>query len=186
MLDSILHTELRESLSMNALKQLRTDHRNVAKLFERFERCRPGEREAVAARICAELTVHATLEEELLYPAADDHLSDAKSKLIGHAHVEHATLKGLIHQIEQSDYSTRLYPALVRVLGEYVKHHVKEEEGEMFPALRKSGLDIDALGREIADRKKELVAGGALPTIDDDGDEEEDVEDLAGERSRSS
>jgi hemerythrin superfamily protein len=184
MLDPVPHAQRWEALNMNALKLLQNDHRNVARLFARFERCRPGEREAVAARICAELTVHATIEEELLYPAAAEHLSDAKSKLVDHAHVEHATLKGLIHQIVQSDSSTRLYPALVKVLGEYVKHHVKEEEGEMFPALRKSDLDLDALGRELAVRKRELVAGGALPDIDDDADDEEDeeyVDDLADE-----
>lgn len=163
---------------MNALKLLQTDHQSVAKLFARFERAHAGQREAIAARICAELTVHATLEEELLYPSARDHLGDEKLKLVDHADLEHATLKALVRQIEQSDSSTRLYTALVHVLSEYVKHHVEEEEGEMFPALRKSKLDLDALGRQLADRKQELVAGGALPATDDDADEDEEEQDV--------
>ena len=161
---------------MNALKLLKNDHRKVAGLFARFERAESREHEAIAARICAELTVHATIEEELLYPVAREHLTDAKQKLVDHADIEHATLKGLIHQIGQSDSSSRLYPALVKVLGEYVKHHVEEEEGQMFPALGKSEVDLDALGRELAARKQELLAEGALPAADDDDDESEDEE----------
>ncbi len=165
---------------MNALKLLKNDHRKVSGLFARFERAESREREAIAARICAELTVHATIEEELLYPVAREHLTDAKQKLVDHADIEHATLKGLIQQVGQTDSSSRLYPALVKVLGEYVKHHVEEEEGQMFPALSKSEVDLDALGRELAARKQELVAGGALPDAEDDesGDEEEDEDDV--------
>jgi hemerythrin superfamily protein len=173
---------------MNALELLKTDHQSVSRLFARFERADVGQREAIVARICAELTVHATIEEELLYPSARDHLSDAKLKLVDHADIEHATLKALVRQIEQSDSSTRLYSALVHVLSEYVKHHVEEEEAEMFPALRKSKLDLDALGHKLADRKQELVAGGALPATDDDADEDEDesgVDDLADDNDES-
>jgi hemerythrin superfamily protein len=169
-----------ETINMNALKLLQNDHQSVATLFARFERAPAGQREAIAARICAELSVHATLEEDLLYPSARDHLGDAKLKLVDHADIEHATLKALVRQIEQSDSSTRLYTALVHVLSEYVKHHVEEEEGEMFPALRKSRLDLDALGRQLAERRQELVAGGALPDTDDDADEEAEEQDVDG------
>jgi hemerythrin superfamily protein len=103
------------------------------------------------------LTVHATAEEELFYPAARDALGEEED-LIDEADVEHATAKELIAQIQGSSPDDPHYDAKVKVLGEYIDHHVKEEEGEIFPKVKKGGLDTAALGAEIAQRKEELMS----------------------------
>ena len=104
------------------------------------------------------LTVHATVEEEIFYPAAREALGEEED-LIDEADVEHATAKDLIAQIEgSSPAEDALFDAKVKVLGEYIAHHVKEEEGEMFPKAKKGKLDAAALGLEIAARKDELMA----------------------------
>ena len=78
--------------------------------------------------------------------------------MIDEADVEHASAKDLIAQIQESSPAEELYDAKVKVLGEYIEHHVKEEEGEIFPKAKKGGLDMSALGAEIAMRKEELMA----------------------------
>jgi hemerythrin superfamily protein len=84
--------------------------------------------------------------------------------------VEHASVKDLVSQIESGDPADDLFDAKVKVLGEYVTHHVKEEEGELFPKLEKTDLDLDVLGTELAERKQELMsaladdAGNVPPT----------------------
>ena len=84
---------------------------------------------------------------------------DAEDEL-DEAQVEHASLKELIAQIKSMDPDETLYNAKVKVLGEYVDHHVKEEEGEMFPKAKKSGLELDELGQQIKSRKEELQGAG--------------------------
>jgi hemerythrin superfamily protein len=108
------------------------------------------------------LTAHATAEEELFYPRAREVLGDDED-LVDEADVEHASAKELIAQIEAGSPDDPLYDAKVKVLGEYIDHHVKEEEGEMFPKIRKSDLDLDAIGEEIAARKAELTGQAADP-----------------------
>lgn len=112
----------------------------------------------MATEICEKLTAHATVEEELLYPAAREVLDDDED-LVDEALVEHATAKALMAQILDETPDDRFYDAKVKVLGEYITHHVKEEEGEMFPRIRKTDLDLNTLGMAIADRKEELMAG---------------------------
>jgi hemerythrin superfamily protein len=145
----------------DALRMLKDDHQRVQQLFERFERTRgDAQKERVAGTICDELKVHAQLEEELFYPAVREAIPD--SDLMNEAEVEHASAKELIAQIEDSSPSDERYEALVTVLGEYIKHHVKEEETEMFKKVRQSDLDLAALGEEMRERKGELLGvGGA-------------------------
>jgi hemerythrin superfamily protein len=143
----------------DALALLRADHQLVQALFDKFEKTRAEERKsALAAQICNELTVHAQIEEEIFYPAAREAIRD--EDLIHEATVEHQSAKDLIAQIEASDASDELFDAKVKVLGEYVKHHVKEEQSELFPQVRKTKLDLKELGERLTTRKQELMAGG--------------------------
>jgi len=143
---------------MDALKLLKQDHANVKAMFKEYEalgdRAFAGKKK-LADRICLELTKHSTAEEELFYPALRE-ASRESEDLVDEASVEHASLKALISQISQMDSHDELYDAKVKVLGEYVNHHVKEEEGEMFPKAREAGLDLEAMGREIEARKEEI------------------------------
>src|SRR5213079_2928584 len=113
------------------------------------------EKQALAERICALLTAHATIEEEIFYPAAREALDE--QNLLDEAEVEHATAKDLIEQIQSMDPTDELYDAKVKVLGEYVNHHVQEEEGELFPKCMSSEMDLDQLGEAISARKVELM-----------------------------
>ncbi len=139
--------------SEDALELLKDDHKKVKKLFKDFEKIREdgeaADKEALAEEICAELTLHTRIEEELFYPAAREAIEE--EDLLDEAEVEHATAKDLIAQIQEMDSSDPLYDAKVTVLGEYVNHHIEEEEKEMFPKIKKAReLDLDALGEEMA------------------------------------
>ena len=148
--------------SEDAIKLLTADHKEVKGLFKEYEKLVKAEagdeeKQALAEQICTMLTVHATAEEELFYPAARDALGDDED-LVDEADVEHSTAKELIAQIQGSSPDDPHFDAKVKVLGEYIDHHVKEEEGEIFPKAKKGGLDTAALGAEIAARKEELMA----------------------------
>ena len=138
----------------DALDLLKQDHREVSNLFEEFERATGARQETIANRICEALTVHAQIEEEIFYPAIREVVGD--EDLIDEADVEHATIKGLVGRIEKVGSSDEHYEAFVKVLGEYVKHHVREEEEEIFPTLRRTELDLKVLGEQLAERKAEL------------------------------
>ena len=149
------------SKAHDAVSLLEADHKEVKTLFKAYQKlvdadATDDEKQAVAEEICNALTVHATIEEELLYPAARDVLKE--DDLVDEATVEHASAKDLIAQIQGMDPSDSLYDAKVKVLGEYIDHHVKEEENEMFPKLRKSELDLAALGTDLQARKDELMS----------------------------
>lgn len=153
----------------DAIGMLTSDHKEVKALFQQYDKLAradgdAGEKHEIARKICAMLTVHATVEEEIFYPAARDALDDDEA-LIDEAEVEHATAKDLIAQLEDSSPDDdALYDAKVKVLGEYIDHHVKEEEGEIFPKAKKARLDTAALGAEMAARKKALMAEAEADT----------------------
>jgi hemerythrin superfamily protein len=133
----------------NALGTLLDDHRKVDKLFKDFEKAKTSaEKEQIARTVCNELTVHAALEEELFYPAVRQLDPEKFGDLLDEANVEHASVKNLITQIEAMGAEDALFDAKVTVLGEYVKHHVQEEEGELFPKLVAEKPDL----REIAEK----------------------------------
>jgi hemerythrin superfamily protein len=141
--------------STDALALLKADHDLVEDLFGKFEKARTDEqKDALADQICMELTIHAQIEEEIFYPAVREAIDD--EDLIDEAEVEHATAKDLIAQIEDSQAGDDKFEAKVTVLGEYIRHHVKEEESEMFPKVKKTDLDLKELGSEMAARKAEL------------------------------
>ena len=143
-----------------AIAQLTEDHARIKRMFKRYDKLAKSDadgsaRQELASMICAELTAHATAEEEILYPAARETLKEAD--LIDEAEVEHATAKDLIAQIEGSTPDDDRFDAKVKVLAEYVNHHVEEEEGEIFPKVRKGKLDTVLLGEQIAARKAEIM-----------------------------
>ena len=141
--------------SQNAITLLRADHQRVADLFETFEKSRStAKKKAIAQEICNELTVHATIEEEIFYPAAKAALDD--KEMVPEALVEHDGVKKLIVQIQGSEVD-EMFDARVKVLSELIKHHVKEEQTELFPAVKKTSLDLTALGAQLATRKTELL-----------------------------
>jgi hemerythrin superfamily protein len=158
----------------DAIQLLKKDHAEVTALFTRYEDAGDRDEKAeIASEICRKLTIHALCEEELLYPAAHESIDD---DLVYQAEVEHQGAKDLIARIEDADPEAENFDAMVRVLGEYVRHHVKEEESEMFPQLKRSDLDLEALGLELAERRSELET--ALGSAADEDDEAEDDEDL--------
>jgi hemerythrin superfamily protein len=142
----------------DAIALLEADHREVEKLFEEFEAATgDAQKRDLAIAVCVALKVHARLEEELFYPAAYPALDD--KSLLDEAQVEHASAKDLIAQIEAGAPGEAFYNARVKVLAEYIDHHVTEEENEIFPQCRKSKLDLAALGAVMAMRKQELMTG---------------------------
>lgn len=146
-----------ETDPQDAITLLTEDHEQVKSMFEQYEEL--GDRahaskQKLALQICTELTKHAVAEEEIFYPAVRAATKD--EDMLDEAIVEHASAKDLIAQIIAMDPKDDLYDAKVKVLGELIEHHVKEEEEEMFPKARKAKLDLMALGEAIATRKQEI------------------------------
>ena len=149
---------VRRTSSGDAIALLKADHQNVSAMFDRFERSRQESvKDELARNICDELTAHTAVEEEIFYPAVREEIGD--DDLMNEAAVEHASAKELIAQISKGRHGSDMFDAKVTVLGEYVKHHIKEEQNEIFPKVRKSGLDLKDLGARIQQRKDELTAG---------------------------
>ena len=137
---------------------LRADHKLVSGLFAEYEKTKSSpKKKRIVAQICTELTVHAQVEEEIFYPAVKQALND--HDLVPEATVEHATLKGLIAEVEGVEPDGDMFDAKIKVLSEYVKHHVKEEQNEMFPKAKSSKLDMVELGAKLTERKKALLEG---------------------------
>jgi hypothetical protein len=148
----------------DAISLLEADHREVEDLFEAYEGLTDAaEKKALADKICLALKVHTQIEEEFFYPPAREKTGDGD--LIDEAIVEHMGAKTLIAQIEAGLPDQPLYDAKVKVLGEQVRHHVEEEESELFPEVRATNLDLDALGAKLAARKAELMAQLAPPAL---------------------
>jgi len=151
-------TQSARSEGMNAIELLKHDHREVEEYFEEYEDLEDdAEKAELSAKICQALKVHAQIEEEIFYPAAREATGD--EDLLDEAVVEHAGAKRLIEEIESMEVGEDLYDAKIRVLGEQIKHHVKEEEEELFPEAERSDMDLKAVGEELEGRKMELMAG---------------------------
>lgn len=162
-----------------ALELLVADHRGVESLFEQYEQEKDGDegtRRDLAQKICAEITVHAQVEEELLYPWLRENLDDDDMDMVEEAQVEHNGAKDLIAQIEAASDIDEQYNAKVKVLGEYIKHHVNEEENEIFPKIRDMQEELDELGQEIAARKGELKEEMGIEAVEPDDEAEEEDE----------
>ena len=141
-----------------ALEMLKEDHDKVKKAFKEFEKLDREDTEALrqlVQTVCEELKVHTTLEEEIFYPAVREAIDD--EDIMNEAQVEHETAKMLIEQLENMGADDPNYHATFTVLGEYVKHHVKEEEDEMFPEAKKTDLNFEELATRMRERKTELM-----------------------------
>ncbi|MEO7277531.1 MAG: hemerythrin domain-containing protein [Sphingomicrobium sp.] len=147
-----------DTANKDAIALLKQDHRTVEELFEKFEKASgDGRKETLAQEICLELSVHAQIEEEIFYPACEGKIED---DLLKEAYVEHDGAKVLIAQILAGGPNDEYYDAKVKVLSEEIEHHVEEEEKRMegmFAQARQAGLDMDALGEQLAERKAELT-----------------------------
>ena len=145
----------------DATQILAADHKKVSKIFAEFEKIKDSDtqrKQELVKMACDELTVHAQVEEEIFYPALYEAFKEKDEDLVDEAEVEHASIKQLIETLKSSSPDDRLYDANVTVLAEYVKHHVKEEQDEIFPKARKAdGLDLKQMGEEITARKAQLM-----------------------------
>jgi hemerythrin superfamily protein len=148
------------SKTLTAIDLLKEDHEKVKKAFKEFEKMDRSDSETcrqVVQSVCNDLRVHTMLEEEIFYPAVREAIED--EDIMNEAAVEHETAKTLIEQLDNMEPDDPNYYATFTVLGEYVMHHVKEEEGEMFPQAKKAKeLDLEALGEQMRTRKEELMA----------------------------
>ncbi len=157
-----------ETKAPDAIALLKQDHRTVEDLFEQFEKASgEGRKQKLARQICMELIIHSKIEEEIFYPACEGKIEE---DLLKEAYVEHDGAKVLIAEIEAGDgQSDEYFDAKVKVLQEQIEHHVEEEEKRMegmFSQARKAGLDMEALGEQLAARKLELqreIAATGLP-----------------------
>ena len=147
-----------ETKSQDAIALLKADHRAVEELFAKFEKASGDDRkQTLAEEICLELSVHAQIEEEIFYPACEGKVDE---DLLKESYVEHDGAKVLIAEILGGGASDEFYDAKVKVLQEEIEHHVEEEEKRMeglFAQARKAGLDMDALGEQLAARKADLT-----------------------------
>lgn len=162
--------------AQDALHVLSEDHKYVIDLFEEFESLKEDanadeeEKQLLVESACTELTIHAQVEEEIFYPAARDAIDDMA--LLDEAEVEHASARQLITELAAMQPDDDLYDAKFTVLGEYVKHHIQEEEKHLFPKLKKANIDLDELGEEIRQRKVELREELGIPSEDEPQNDE--------------
>jgi hemerythrin superfamily protein len=165
----------------DVLDILAADHRKVLKMFDQFKKLKEKkgnqrELQTLVENACAEVTIHVQVEEELVYPAVRKAIKE--DDLMNEALVEHASARQLINELAAMQPGDALYEAKFTVLGEYLRHHIQEEEKEMFPKVQKSRLALEALGEEVMQRKEELreELGIAFEALGGEGGEQ----DMAG------
>jgi hemerythrin superfamily protein len=191
-----------QSARARILKQLREDHKRVKTAFREFQSLDHDEDreacDAIVQRVLDDLAAHAALEEELLYPASRGAIDD--EDLIDEAEIEHESMHGFIDQLRSMSSDDDKYTARFTVLCEYVLHHVKEEEGEIFPQLERAALDWESLALEMDQRRQELApadarrhrvegstaAPKATVALEDAADEDAAGERLGDDSSRAS
>jgi hemerythrin superfamily protein len=161
---TVENTAPRTMKAADAVDLLTDDHLQVSALFKQYEKLAKrkapaDQRRTLAATICDMLKAHTTIEEELLYPAARK--ARVETALLDEADIEHASAKDLIAQIESGSPDDDHFDARVKVLGEYITHHVVEEHTEMFPKCRRANIDLVALRARMEARKAEFDSGGA-------------------------
>lgn len=165
------------------IEELKEDHKRAKQAFreaEKLDADEDGEElKALVEQTCAELEVHATLEEELFYPAAREVLKEGD--LIDEAEVEHGSAKALIAQLRAMGPEDEKYAATFKVLGEYINHHVKEEEGEIFPAMQgRSGVEWEDVQEQMMTRREQLMSEMGLSEDAEEGEEAESADGRSG------
>jgi hemerythrin-like domain-containing protein len=170
--DIVMATRRSKNAEPNALEMLEEDHKKVQKLFKQFEKI-DGDDEARAAIVeeaIAELRIHAAIEEQIFYPAAREALGEDEDNedLLNEAAVEHESAKTLMEKLETMEPSDPLFSATFTVLGEYVSHHIEEEESQLFPKAKKAKMDLEGLAEELREAKQQMLAEMGLETPGED------------------
>lgn len=165
--------------SKDVLALLQEDHKRVQKMFRQFQKMDHTDVDGMSALVetaCSELEVHAKLEEELFYPALREAFigEEEQMEMLEEAQIEHDTAKGLIVSVRALQPGEARYAAAFTVLGEYVKHHIEEEESQVFKQAKKAKLDLQGLGEALKERRQQLM----------DGQEEDIGDGAAGRRLR--
>ena len=147
----------------NAIAMLKSDHQKVKELFDKFEESKNSAAQGkIVANAIQELKVHATIEEELFYPSVRQQIDD-EDGMMPEADEEHHVAKVVIAELENMKGDEEHWKAKFMVLAESVRHHIKEEEGEMFPKAKKTAIDFVALGEQMSELKKRLMREGVPP-----------------------
>jgi hemerythrin-like domain-containing protein len=144
-----------KSKPVSAIALLTEDHDYVKKAFRAFEKMDEEDQPALVKQVLQALKVHTRIEEEIFYPAVRKAIKD--EDLMNEAEVEHDSAKALIRQLERMKPSDPKFAATFTVLGEYVNHHVKEEESEMFPKARRARVNLKGLGAKLMGQKIKLA-----------------------------
>ena len=143
--------------SASVTDMLREDHKKVKGLFEEFEQASDAKaKQRIVETALTELEVHSKVEEELIYPAIRAEIDD--DDLMDEALEEHHVVHALIGELKKMKPSDDRYDAKFTVLAENVRHHIKEEESEMFPKAEDCEIDWDALCSQVVKRKEQLTA----------------------------
>ncbi|HEY9381648.1 MAG TPA: hemerythrin domain-containing protein [Burkholderiales bacterium] len=173
--------QTKRAANMNAIDLLKEDHARVKKLFKAFEKAKEGDHEAIediVTTACTELKVHSKIEEEIFYPAVRAKANHEIEELLNEAKVEHGSVDALVEKLTTVRMDDEMYKANFTVVVEYVKHHVEEEEKEMFPKVQKlRGLDLDDLGMQLRARQEKLM-GELIKDAEIPGHEEMEDEPL--------
>ena len=143
-----------KSKPVSAIALLMEDHEYVKKAFRAFEKMDEEDQPALVKQVLQALKVHTRIEEQIFYPAVRKAIKD--EDLMNEAEVEHDSAKVLIRQLERMKPSNPKFAATFTVLGEYVNHHVKEEESEMFPKARRARVNLKGLGAKLMGQKIKL------------------------------
>jgi hemerythrin-like domain-containing protein len=172
----------------NVIDMLADDHKRVQKLFKDFEKTDRADTEGLHELVettCMELQIHSMLEEELFYPAIREALSsDETDERLNRAEVEHEAADELIAKLQDLSPDDPMYCAYFSVLGEYVRHHIREEEKELFPlAASAAGLDLQQLAEDVRRRRDELFA--EIESAEAEKDADDDIEDDIGTEDMS-
>jgi hemerythrin superfamily protein len=141
----------------DAVALLKADHQEAKQLYKNFFKAsKAAQKKELAGQLCLALSVHMRIEEDIFYPAVKKALKEQDKELVPEARVEHASLKNLITQVEAAPDDEE-FEARVQVMCEYTNHHVQEEETQMFPKAKASGVDLEKLGEQLQRRKLELL-----------------------------
>ena len=138
----------------NAIELLKADHKKIKDLFDDFEDADDNKKNEIAQEVIKELKIHSAIEEEIFYPAVRQEVEDLE--IMDEAEEEHRVAKTILEELEGSNTSSEHFSAKFMVMAEAVRHHIQEEEGEMFKQVKKTDLDLNALGEQMLARKSEL------------------------------
>ena len=148
--------DVSEQEPVNALDLLKEDHREVEQLFQSFEEADGRSRQGIADEAMKALEIHTKIEESLMYPAIRE--ATGEEDMMDEAKEEHHIVKLLIKELHKMKASAEGYKAKFKVLSELVKHHVQEEEQEMFPQAEQTGIDWKELGQEALSIKERMMS----------------------------